>query len=300
MKKYIIGIDLGGTNLKVGLLSPECDLLEKKTLTTCQFSAREQLISAICSSISSWGLPRNCIIGAGLGLPGPVDTEKGIVHFFPNIPGWKDVPLRDILRRRSRLPVFVDNDANVMALAEFTLGAARGSTNAVCITLGTGVGGGIIINGSLYRGSTFAAGEAGHIPVNEDGPACGCGSFGCLESYIGNKRIVSAARRVFKRPITLEELSGLAARGDRRAVAIWRGVGSKLGIALAGVVNLLNPDRIVIGGGVANAGRVLFDTVRETVLLRAMPGQSRHVRIVKAQLADAGIIGAGLLVREEA
>jgi len=298
MKKHIIGIDLGGTNLKIGLLGPNCDLLEKKSLTTCQFVAKEELISAICASVSSWGLPKKAILGIGLGLPGPIDTKRGIVHFFPNIPGWKNVGLRDILRKRLGCAVYIDNDANLMALAESRLGAARGCSNAVCLTLGTGVGGGIIIDGELYRGSTFSAGEAGHMPINEDGPMCGCGSYACLESYVGNKKILAAARRAFKRDISLEELSRLAARGDRRARAIWCDVGAKIGVALSGIINLLNPDCVVIGGGVANAGPILFNSIRETVLCRAMLVQAKHVKIKKALLSDSGIIGAGLLVKE--
>lgn len=301
-RAHIIGIDLGGTNLKIGLCDDSCAIRAKRLLDTTSFKRKEALINAVAVSVDAMireaGLTRAAVRGVGIGLPGPIDTAKGIVHFFPNIPGWREVNLRDILRRRLDLPVRVDNDANLMALAEFKAGAARGAANAVCITLGTGVGGGLIIDGKLFRGSTHAAGEIGHIPVSENGPACGCGSFGCLESYIGNRRILAHARGVFKRAVSLEEISALAARGDRKAAGVWEYVGVKLGTGLAGVVNLLNPDYIVIGGGVANAGKILFDSVKATIQLRAMPMQARHVKVRKAMLADPGIIGACLLVKE--
>ncbi|MFA6384108.1 MAG: ROK family protein, partial [Candidatus Omnitrophota bacterium] len=200
-KKYIIGIDLGGTNLKIALLDNACRVIHKHTEPTAQCSRKEILIDAIVDSIgyilNKYGLKRSDVSGVGLGLPGPIDFDRGIVHFFPNIPGWKEVRLTAILKRRLHCPVYIDNDANVMALAEFTLGAAKGARNAVCLTLGTGVGGGLILNGRLFRGSTYAAGEIGHMPVNEKGPDCNCGGIACLESYIGNRRIVSDVRRIF-------------------------------------------------------------------------------------------------------
>ncbi|MGE5308852.1 MAG: ROK family protein [Deltaproteobacteria bacterium] len=303
-RSHIIGIDLGGTNLKIGLCDASCAILRKNVLSTASFEHKEHLIDSVVSSVDSMireqGISRSSVIGVGIGLPGPIDVEKGIVHYFPNIPGWREVCLRDILQKRIRMRVCVDNDANLMALAEFKAGAARGARNAVCITLGTGVGGGLIIEGRLFRGSTHAAGEVGHIPINVDGPECGCGAFGCVESYTGNRRIAEEVRRVFRKDIPLEEVSRMARRGDPRALKIWENAGMRLGVALAGVVNLLNPDVIVIGGGVANAGRVLFNSIKKTIDCRAMPMQARHVKVRRAELMpDAGIIGACLLVKEE-
>jgi glucokinase len=199
------------------------------------------------------------------------------------------------------LPVYLDNDANLMALAEFHRGAAKGAKNAVCLTLGTGVGGGIIIEKRLYRGSTFNAGELGHIPINENGSQCNCGGKACIETYVGNARILREARRIFKRRISLEDISALAKRKNKRAVKIWQDAGRRLGIALSGVVNSLNPDVIVIGGGVASAGAVLFQNIRLAIKQRAMHIQAKHVKVKAAKLgSDAGLIGAGLLVREDA
>jgi glucokinase len=302
-KKHIIGIDLGGTNLKIALLTPDLKIKTRLVLSTAEFHEKNSLIEAIVSAVKrimdECRCPGSAILGIGLGLPGPIDADKGLVHFFPNIPGWKEVYLKKILEQKIKLPVFIDNDANLMALAESRLGAARGSRNAVCLTLGTGVGGGIIIDNKLYRGSTYAAGEIGHMPVNEKGPDCNCSGFACLEAYIGNKRLLQQAKAAFRREISLEELSGLAVKKNKKAVLIWERMGERLGLVLSGIVNLLNPDCIVIGGGVAGAGRILFDQVKETILSRAMVVQAKHVRVLKAKLgSDAGMIGAGILVKE--
>lgn len=300
---FIIGIDLGGTNLKIGLLDLKYSIKLKKVLTTKGFTKKKDLISAIINSIDQIieenRLKKSDICGIGLGLPGPIDEKSGIVQFLPNIPGWKQVNLKQILRKSLKLPILLDNDAKLMCLAEYKLGAAKGFKNALCLTLGTGVGGGLIIEGNLYRGANNASGEIGHIPINEDGPKCNCKKAACLEAYIGNNRIIKEARKAFKRAISLEELSVLAKKQNRKALNIWLKVGARLGIALAGVVNLLNLDAIVIGGGVSNAGSILFGTVRKTINQRAMSVQARHVKVFKAKLgSDAGLIGAAVLVKE--
>lgn len=303
LKSFIIGIDLGGTNLKIALLDLKYRIKYKAVLSTKKFVSKESLISAIVASVNKIiqdnNLKKTNILGIGLGLPGPIDVKLGLVHFFPNIPGWKEVNLKNILKRKLKLPIFLDNDANLMSWAEYKLGAARGAQNAVCLTLGTGVGAGIVINGSLYRGLNFAAGEIGHIPLNEIGPRCNCGGSGCLEAYIGNQRILKAARRLFRHQISLEELSNLARKKNKKAGIIWQEAGRHLGIALSGVVNLLNPDCLVIGGGISEAGKILFDEVRRTILERAMPVQAKAVKVLKARLGnDAGLIGAAILVKE--
>jgi len=302
-KKFLLAVDLGGTNLKIGLLDLKYKILYKEILGTKSLKTKEGLIRAIIVSINNIikvrRLNRASILGVGLGLPGPIDVERGLVHFFPNIPGWKEVYLKRILEKRLRLPVILDNDANLMCLAEYRLGAAKGSINSVCLTLGTGVGSGIIIDGTLYRARTFAAGEIGHIPINEKGPKCNCGGVACLETYIGNRSIILEAKKIFKQDISLEKLSVLAKRGNKKALNLWKSVGRHLGIALVGVVNFISPDCIVIGGGVAGAGRTLFDKVKEVIAKQAMKTQGKHVKIYKAKLGnDAGLIGAAILARE--
>ncbi len=302
-KKFIVAIDLGGTNLKIALVDLNYRIIYKKLLSTQEFSNKESLIYELASSvhkiIDSAGLERKHILGVGLGLPGPIDVKKGLVHFFPNIRGWNNVALKRILEKRLKIPVYIDNDAKLMTLAEHKLGSARGFDYAVCLTLGTGVGAGIILGGRLYRGANNATAEIGHVPINEEGPICNCAGRACLEAYIGNKRILSDAKKHFKRDISLEELSILAKKKNRTALGIWNQVGERLGLALSGVVNILNPDCIVIGGGIANAGKVLLESVRKTILKRAMSVQAGHVKIFKAKLgSDAGLIGAAILTKE--
>jgi len=302
--KFIIGIDLGGTNLKIALLAKNLRIISKNVLNTRDFSGKKLvsvIVFAIEELIKSRGLKKEEILGVGIGVPGPTDHQKGIVHFLPNIPGWREVRLKNILEQRLKIKVQVDNDAKVMSLAEYNCGNARKYQNVLCVTLGTGVGGGIILGSRLYRGKDNAAGEIGHLPINDAGPRCNCGGVACLESYVGNRRIQERAIKSFKRNITLEELSLLASRGNRKALKIWQETASHLGVALSGMVTVLNLDAIVIGGGVAAAGDILFDKVKETIQKRAMSVQARRVKILKAKLGNnAGIVGAAILVKDEA
>jgi len=302
-KRFIIAIDLGGTNLKCALLNNALKIKAKSLFSTKSFNSKQRLTGGIIDSINNFifklDLPRSSILGVGIGLPGPVDPFKGGVHFLPNIPGWKEVGLKNILEREIKLPVFIDNDAKLMALAEHKTGSAKGYNNVLCMTLGTGVGGGLIINNTLYRGPDNAAGEVGHLPLNEHGPVCGCGSQGCLEAYVGNARIIKDARKIFGPKITLEEVTRLAQGENSKAIKFWGQVGEKIGLALSGIVNLLNLDAVVIGGGVSCAGKVLFSGIKQTILVRAMSVQAKRVKVFKAKLGnDAGIIGAGYLARE--
>ena len=299
--KYIIAIDLGGTNLKIAILNSKLKIVRKKVLLTRASKTKRLLIEAIVVSVrkilNDCRLKKKDILGLGLGVPGPVDQKSGIVHFFPNIPGWKEVRLKEILEKKIGIPVFLDNDAKVMSLAEYTLGRAKKASNVLCITLGTGVGGALIIEKSLYRGQNNAAGEIGHMPINEYGRRCNCGGAACLEAYIGNNSIISEARKIFKRSIGLEELSLLAKRKNKKAIHIWEDVGRRLGIALSGAVNLLNLDAIVVGGGIANSGAALFTALKKTIKERAMSVQARQVKIFKAGLGDnSGLFGAAIMV----
>lgn len=302
----MLAIDLGGTKTKVGLVYFSGKVFYRTYLSTRFYvRSRETLISALveaCREILKVNnLSSRQIAGIGIGLPGPINFAKGMVNFLPNIPHWKNTPLKSIFEKRIRIPVFIDNDVNLITLAEGRFGAGKGAKNILCMTLGTGVGGGLIIDGKLYRGASFSAGEIGHMPLNESGPRCNCGGIACLESYVGNNAILRLAKGVFKNPdITLEQLSRLALNNKNpKAIKIWQDVGTKIGLALTGVVNVFNPERIVIGGGVANAGRYLFEAIRKTVAKRAMPTQRAIVKISPAKLAnDAGLIGAMLLVKE--
>ncbi|MFQ5680943.1 MAG: ROK family protein [Candidatus Omnitrophota bacterium] len=301
-KRWIIGIDLGGTNTRIGLLDDALHIKGRVVSPTKKIINRERLLDflscAVDDLLSGRGLKRRDVCGIGMGLPGPVDARKGIVYYLPNIRGWRDVALAAVIKKRIGISARIDNDVNLITLGELYRGAGRGAGNMVCLTLGTGVGGGIVVGGSLYRGSSFSAGEIGHIPLSSRGPKCGCGARGCLESYVGNARIIRKARKIW-RDIDLPGLSQKAVVGDIKAIAVWRDIGEHLGLALCGVVNFFNPDRIVIGGGVSAAGETLFSVVRDVIRKRAMSPAKDRVKIVRARLGDdAGLIGAGVYVRQ--
>lgn len=318
MKKYYIGIDIGGTNTKIGLLGKRLNLIKKVVIPTELYKTPRDLITAIAGFVRAMlrakRVKLNNVRGIGIGIAGLVDMKRGVVINLTNIPGWRNVNIRREFQKRLKLPVYVDNDVNVMTLAELYRGAGRGSKNLICITLGTGVGGGVVINGALYRGSTSAAGEIGHIPINEKGPKCNCGGIACIESYIGSSYLMKdMARAIRKRKTILKKMAGralsnltpelidkAAMRGDLLAINFWKEAGNRLGVALTGVVNLLNPDKIIIGGGIAGAGRFLFTPIKKTIGRRAMELQRRRVKIVKAKLGkDAGLIGGAVLVNLE-
>lgn len=315
MKRYAIGVDLGGTYTKLALVDGRGRLFYKASLRTADYSAKDELIDAIVYEIErilkKARLSFKGLLGIGIGVPGLVDFERGFIYYLTNVRGWDNVSLKKILEVRLKTEVLIDNDVNLMALGEYKFGAGRGAKNLVCLTLGTGVGGGIIIDGKIYRGSSSVAGEIGHMPLKEEGLACNCGSFGCFERYVGNKYIVAEIKDKIKEgkptlikrlvkgklsSITPETISYAAKRGDRLAIAFWREIGKRIGIMLSGIINLLNPERIIIGGGIANAGKMLFEAIRDAVDERALPISKRTVKIVKAKLgADAGIVGAAAL-----
>ena len=296
---YTIGVDLGATFVKMGIVDSKGRVYSRRKIETPKGAKKFPLIDAIIYNIKDIIRESGKTIrGVGIGVPGPVDSQKGIVHYFPNIKGWKEVPLKAILQKKLSMRVELDNDVNAMTLGEFVFGAGKGSDNLVCITLGTGVGGGIIINGKLYRGGSMTAGEIGHMPINESGPKCNCRGIACLERYVGNRYILERAKKVFGTSITLERLSALARSRDKKSIAIWTDVAKKLSVAIIGVVNLLNPDKIVIGGGVSSAGSLILTPLKNQVKFRAMKDQAKHVKIVLAKLGgDAGIIGSSLLVK---
>ena len=303
MKQYVVGVDVGGTNIKLGVVGPSGQVIVRNSFATKPFaSSRIKLIAALAyeieASIITAGLNKKQIAGVGIGLPGLVDYEKGIVRFLPNISGWRSVHLKSILQKKVKLPVFVDNDVKIITLAESKFGAGRGVRNLVCLTLGTGVGAALILNGQLYRGQDNAAGELGHMPLNEDGPPCNCGGFGCFETYVGNRALLALASRVMgKANITLEETFALAKKGNKKALLFWKTAAGHIGNGLVGIVNLLNPRLIIIGGGISHNEKFLFKIITETIRRRAMSLQGSAFKIKRAKFKDdAGIIGAYVLV----
>lgn len=301
--RYVLGIDLGGTNIKCGLVSLDGSVISRTHLATETFIAdKNQLIQALCGEclnlLHKNHLEKKNILGIGIGLPGLVDIRKGVVKFLPNLPGWENVALKNIMEKKIKMPTFIDNDVKLITLGEWKFGAGIGISDLICLTLGTGVGSGLILNDALYRGAGMTAGELGHVPLNEEGPLCNCGGRGCLERYVGNKYLLEKAQKLFeRRDITLEKVNHLAGQGNSRALKFWEETAAHIGVGLVSVVNLLNPKRIIIGGGISNAHRHLFPAILRTIRKRAMSVPSQMVQLRRARLGDcAGILGARVLV----
>ncbi len=304
MSQITIGVDIGGTNVKCGLINASGKIIARTRLETKSYVRHKiKLIDAICQAVMGLvkqnRLVKKQIAGVGIGFPGLVDSSRGVVHVLPNIPGWKNVAIKKNIQDKLKIPTFIDNDVNMISLGEWRFGAGRGYRNLLCMTLGTGIGGGLILNNGLYRGEGFAAGELGHMPLNEKGPKCNCGGFGCYERYVGNKYLVLKAVEMFgQKNISIEDVFDLAKAGNRKALKYWNDVGSSIGNGLVGIVNLLNPQLIVIGGGVANNFRFIAPVIRQTIADRCMNIQKKQVKVVRASLGDdAGLIGAQVLVK---
>jgi glucokinase len=313
-KKYKIGVDVGGTNVKVALVDKSGSIVYSDTVPTRAEMGYEytiqNIITAIQNLMKESKTAKESIEGIGFGFPGQIDCDNGIVRLAPNIPGWVDIPIADIVSQEFGIPVKVDNDVRCAALAELNFGAGKGTQNLICITVGTGIGSGLIINGKLVRGASNAAGEIGHIKLQmENGPICGCGDRGCLEAFASGPAIVAMAeeyirggkstkyRELANPDITPYIVAEAAKQGDVVARQIFETIGTYIGIGLSSVVNLLNPEKIVIGGGVADAGDLLFVPIKETLKKRAMPIQGDAVEVVHAELGNtAGVIGASLLI----
>ncbi len=299
-----IGIDFGGTTIKSALIEDGKILERGEIIDTLHTGDSNAITDAVLARIAQLRKVRPDTVAIGVGLPGIIDSVNGIVHRLSNVPGWNDVPLRDLLRRRTGLHAAIENDAKSMAYAEWRYGAARNGRNVVCVTLGTGVGGGIILDGRLYRGSFLGAGEIGQMSIDYQGRPGNYGNLGALEKYVGNHQIAERGQNSYEKagklvPIeqcTPAALAEAAHSGDVIAKQLWAQIGLELGVALANVVWLLNPDSIVIGGGVAKAGDLLFEPIRNTIRSVTMPTFFENLKILPAALGnDAGVIGSASL-----
>ncbi|MCC6450390.1 MAG: ROK family protein [Candidatus Aureabacteria bacterium] len=295
MQRYAFGIDIGGTSAKIILADRRMRIAARKTVPIDPRRAWREALAAIADAACALGGSRR-VAGAGVGCAGCIDAVRGVVQFSPNLPRWRNVPLAAFLARRLGAACVLDNDVNMMALGEQRYGAARGAPNVCCLTIGTGIGGGLIFEGRLYRGASMTAGELGHIPVGPGAARCPCGGKGCLERYVGRDGIVRLATRLMGaggEALTPARIALAARAGDPGAREVWRLTGERLGLGLVCLVNLLNPDVVVIGGGISGAGRLLLDPARRVVRERALPIPARRVRIVRSALGpDAGAIGA--------
>lgn len=304
-----VGVDIGGTLVKLGLVQPAGAILELTETSTAIDLPQEAAIAQIAGAVAHLARGHD-VRAVGIGCAGLVDAVQGIVHLSPNLPQWRDARLAEWTARALALPVAVLNDANAFALAEARVGAGRGCSPVVGITLGTGVGGAIVEDGRLRGGRNGFGGEIGHVSVELDGPPCPCGNRGCLELYVGRRALVASyLERAGWAPGGIAHglaqgrcealdprlLYEAAHRGDHAAREVFTRAGIVLGVALANVTNLIDPERIVIGGGVALAGDLLLEPARRTLAERAMMGAARVPAVVPAALGvGAGVIGAAL------
>ena len=296
-----IGIDFGGTTIKCALVEDGKIIQRGDLIDTLHSGDSSAIEEALLGRIAQLRAIRPDTVAIGVGLPGIIDSVNGIVHRLSNVPGWNDIPLCDLLQRRTGLYAAIENDAKCMAYAEWKYGAARNGKNVVCVTLGTGVGGGIILDGRLYRGSFLGAGEIGQMSIDYQGLPGNYGNLGAIEKYVGNHQIAERGQRLYEsagRLVSLEQctpavLAAAAQAGDPVARQLWAEIGREIGVALANVVWLLNPDTIVLGGGVAKAGDLLFEPIRRTIQSTTMPTFYENLKILPAALGnDAGIIGS--------
>lgn len=302
-----VGIDFGGTSVKLGVCRDGELLTTDSAIPTANFSGPSALIGEMAARVAKLRETFPDIAAIGVGVPGLVDFDHGFVHVLTNVPGWKHVPLKAILGEKTGLPVVVENDANAMAYAEFRYGAARGLNNVVALTMGTGIGGGLILNGQLYRGSGCAAGEIGQMSIHFDGRAGHYGNLGALEKYTGNKEIAEHAMQRYAEAHvkkTLEEctpkmIADAAKAGDDIARQIWDEIADWLGTSLSSIAWLLNPDAFVIGGGVAQAGDLIFDPLKRKVQSMLSTVVWERLQILPARFSnESGIIGNAALAAD--
>jgi glucokinase len=316
-ERYIVGVDLGGTNIVAGAMpvdgSREIAMNTTQTLAEGGAGAVVDRIAAmidtvIAQTMAETGASRSAFIGVGIGSPGPLNREKGIVIVTPNL-GWKNFPLRDEISSRVKMDATLDNDANCATLGEFWCGAAKGGRDVIGITLGTGIGGGLILQGKLFHGASDVAGEIGHTTIDSTGRRCKCGNYGCLEAYASGPAIAERAREALRgdesesilvsmvdgdaRRITAATVYEAAKRGDLTAREVVRETARFLGAGVANLLNIFNPDTVVLAGGVTQAGDALFLPLRAEVKRRAFKPAVQACRIVPGALPlSAGVVGA--------
>lgn len=314
--QYIVGVDLGGTNIVVGAMPEDGsrELGVRSEPTHAERGAEavvDRIVSMIAQVISDviakHGAKPQDFLGVGIGAPGPLDRENGVVVVAPNL-GWRNFPLRDAISERINLPATLDNDANCATVGEWWRGAAQGGENVVGLTIGTGIGGGIVLGGRLYHGSADVAGEIGHTTIDSTGRYCRCGNYGCLEAYASGPAIALRAREALERDevsmlhkmvdgkldqLTAATVYEAANKGDALALEVVRDTAKFLGTGVANLLNVLNPDVVVITGGVTRAGDRLFEPLRAEVKRRAFRPAVEACRIVPGKLdGTAGMVGA--------
>ena len=304
MAQVVIGVDLGGTNLRTALLSVDGDILDKRKEPTHAADGWKKVVGRLVNNINQQRAIAEQrgmhVMAVGVGAPGIIQMDKGIVVKSPNFPDWNNLPLRDELEKVLHVPVVIENDANAAALGEQWRGAGCGIDSMILLTLGTGVGGGIVLNNKIWQGADGMAGEVGHITLIPDGRPCGCGNTGCLEMYASARGIVQSYREASgmteaaqASSVTSEMVYQTARNGDPVALHVMKEMGRLLGIGIANLINIFNPQMIVLGGGVKDAWDLFIGATHEEIMRRAFQVPAERTKIVPSLLGDdAGMIGA--------
>ena len=310
-KKYVVGVDLGGTKIYTALVDLEGNIVKEKTVETLAQEGKKAVMGRIVDTINYVidGTDKDLIKSIGIGSPGPLDVKNGIIIENSNLP-FKNFAIVKTIKETYDLPTYLDNDANVATLGEFMFGAGKGTENMVFITASTGIGGGAVLNGKLFRGATGNALEVGHMTVSTEGPRCGCGNVGCAEALgsgtaIGKRAkeaVLSNVKTSLKNydNVTSKEVFKEAANGDRVAKKILNTSLTYLGIAVANTITNFDPEKVVVGGGVVNGGDIVIDTIKNVVEERCMAAFVENCTIEKAVLGGkAGVLGAAALAITE-
>lgn len=313
MGRVVIGVDLGGTNLRTAILSPDGNILDRHKEATHAADGWEKVVARLIENIKRQrksAIQQGFDVAAvGVGAPGIIQADKGIVVKSPNFPDWNNLPLKDQLEKTLGIPVFLENDANAAALGEQWRGAGRGIRSMILLTLGTGVGGGIILDNKIWHGADGMAGEIGHMTLIPDGRPCTCGNTGCLEMYSSARGIVQSFREELGKTsggvpdqlkqISSEQVYEAAGTGNEIAVRVMKDMGRMLGIGIASLINIFNPERIVVGGGVKDAWPLFIGATREEIMKRAFAVPAKRTEIVPSELGDdAGMMGAAAVALE--
>jgi len=300
MAELVLGADLGGTSIKWGLVDRDGNIVQEERVALMDRSPDG--VAAQLREVITEGIRRaeGSLLAIGIGSPGLIDAERRIVRISPNFPEWENVDLVNmIVDSANDLPVVLENDANLLAYSEPRWGAAVGKTDMVALTLGTGVGGAVLTGGVVLRGPGGGAAELGHVPLNPDGPLCGCGNRGCLEAYCNIEGTMRAAREVYGEefiPADPEELTRRAEQGDEKAREVWQRVGFWLGVGVGGLVNTFNPQVVLIGGGLSGAGEWILGPAREVAAKRSYTPNWKETDLKLAGLlGQSGLLGAAAL-----
>jgi len=315
----VLGVDLGGSKILTAVVNPRGEMLSSNESTTRATEGRDIVIQSVLDSAHSAMRQANCTISeisaVGIGAPGISNPEAGILFTSPNLPGWRNVLLRDIIQNKLDKQTFLINDANAAALGELYFGAAQGAHNFIYITLSTGIGGGIVINDKIYTGAIGIAGEVGHMTIDDNGPLCNCGNKGCWEALASGTALAREAKRRLKErsrtailkyvggdpeKVTAQIIHSAAEQGDKLAKDLIARTGYYVGVGLANLINIFNPELIVIGGGLSNIGDMLLKPAFKEAAERSYKEAFQAVRFASAGLGrNSGVLGAAAYALQE-